>query len=407
MTDFATALNDLIRGLTDDDVQRLSVALSAAGYSYTSGKSHNFYHYPARFSPDVAQAVIETFSVPGDWVLDPFMGGGTTIIEGLSLGRRMLGVDLNALAHFVTTVRTTPLYPQDERIVRQWAAQAAVLFGGPEPTPVKRPRVHNLPIPVEVFIAGGLELIRELPLPRQRAFARCTLLRLGQWALDCRDFVAPRRRRLGKKLPSLAKEMLEGLGDFVNACRQAGLPKAEILENRLLLHRSAVGLEQNHLIRKLRPRPKLVFASPPYPSVHVLYHRWQYRGRKETAAPYWIASVPDGFYASHYTGGSRTPTGRRRYFEMITAAFRSVRAILHPDGLVVQLIGFSDAATQLPLYLAAMSEAGFQEWKVPGVDEPRLDRRVPNRKWYAKLKGDVDASSELLLFHRPRRSRSR
>lgn len=48
-----------------------------------------------------------------------------------------------------------------------------------------------------------------------------------------------------------------------------------------------------------------------------------------------------------------------------------------------------------------MSEAGFQEWTPPS--DKRLWRKVPNRKWYAKLQGAVDPSSELLLFHRPRR----
>ena|SRR2546427_4154975 len=45
--------------------------------SYTTGSTHNFYHYPARFPPAIARAIIETFSRPGDVLLDPFMGGGT------------------------------------------------------------------------------------------------------------------------------------------------------------------------------------------------------------------------------------------------------------------------------------------------------------------------------------------
>jgi adenine-specific DNA methylase len=35
-------------------------------------------------------------------VLDPFMGGGTTIIEGLRLGCKVIGVDVNPVAWFVT-----------------------------------------------------------------------------------------------------------------------------------------------------------------------------------------------------------------------------------------------------------------------------------------------------------------
>ncbi len=111
--------------------------------------------------------------------------------------------------------------------------------------------------------------------------------------------------------------------------------------------------------------------------------------------------MPDGFYASHYTGGSRTPTGERNYFSMIRAVFTSVRQIIAPDAVVIQLVGFADFKRQLPLYLSTMAEAGFDtDANAAGSG---LVRNVPNRKWYAKLQGDVDASSEVLLFHRPRR----
>src|SRR5438445_1215049 len=37
----------------------------------------------------------------GKVVLDPFMGGGTTVVEALRLGCKVIGVDLNPLACFV------------------------------------------------------------------------------------------------------------------------------------------------------------------------------------------------------------------------------------------------------------------------------------------------------------------
>lgn len=42
-------------------------------------------------------------------VLDPFMGGGTTIVEGLRLGYRAIGSDLNPLAWFTTLVEVSPV----------------------------------------------------------------------------------------------------------------------------------------------------------------------------------------------------------------------------------------------------------------------------------------------------------
>ncbi len=387
--------------LSASEVERLGEALAAARYSYCGGSTHGFYHYPARFSPDVASTVIEVFSDVDDLVLDPFMGGGTGIIEGLALGRRMIGLDLNALAHFVADVRTTPLSKNDEATVKDWALKVAKQCGAADPGIVHRPRIPNLPAAVEVFMSSALQLADLLPLLRQREFARCALLRLGQLVLDCRDFDAPRRRRLAQKLPELAQQMLDGLHEFTERCQAVEIPKNKIVAHRLLLHRNAVGLHEDPRVLSLRERPRLVFTSPPYPGVHILYHRWQYHGRRETAAPYWIARVPDGFYESYYTGGSRTPTGRDRYFSMIEGAFRSIRQVIDPDGVVVQLVGFSDVGTQLPRYLAAMDSAGFDELK--GAEQ-RLDRRVPNRKWYARLHETADASTELMLVHRPRRS---
>jgi len=328
--------------------------------------------------------------------MDPFMGGGTSVIEGLNLGRRVIGIDLNSLACFVTRVRTTPLSANDEATITDWSKRAAGLpkSGRPGPT------IRNMPKATKEFLADALVLSRDLSSGTQRSFAKCVLLRLGQWALDGREFSSLRRDRLAARLPVVADEMIEGLRQFVDFCEDFGVTKSLIKQNRRLVCRSAMGLEEDRRLVNSARRPLLVFTSPPYPGVHVLYHRWQHRGRRETSAPYWIASLRDGNCASFYTGGSRTPTGERNYFEMITQAFSSVRAYMNPKGLVVQLVGFSNCNAQLPRYLRAMEAAGFQECPLgPAAD--RLGRRVPNRKWYARVRGSEDTASEVLLFHRP------
>lgn len=63
-----------------------------------AGLTHRFYRYPARFSPSFVSSAIECFSSPGDLVLDPYMGGGTTMVEALVRGRFGVGIDLNSLA---------------------------------------------------------------------------------------------------------------------------------------------------------------------------------------------------------------------------------------------------------------------------------------------------------------------
>ncbi len=45
----------------------------------------------------------------GKVILDPFMGGGTTVVEGLRLGCKVIGVDLNPVAWFIVKCETTPV----------------------------------------------------------------------------------------------------------------------------------------------------------------------------------------------------------------------------------------------------------------------------------------------------------
>lgn len=366
-----------------------------------SGSTHRFYLYPARFHPAIAREIIGAFSRKGEWILDPFMGGGTSVIEALTLGRRALGSDINALARFVADVRTRPLSTLDQIQVRLWAKRTADRLTRQDLSWVPRTGIVNLPSEAETFFSGALELTHQM-LPRRRAFARAVLLRLGQLTLDCRDCEAPHRSELAVRLLTLVEQMISGLDDLVESCRASGVAKNAITSRRLLLHRSAVGLEEDQRIRHTIGHPRLVLTSPPYPGVHVLYHRWQYRGRRETSAPYWIANVTDGLGATHYCGGSRTPYGLNNYFQMIIRAFTSISRVMHPDGRVVQIVGFSETNSQLPAYLEAMEKAGFRDVRFSEIGDEPLQRRVANRRWYAKLKGEIDASNEVVLIHRIR-----
>src|SRR5262249_33668992 len=140
-------------------------------------------------------------------------------------------------AHFVANVRTRPLSARDQDSVRRWADVCAAELAQGEPEWLGAPGAINLPPPVETFMAGALARAVDM-LPRRRAFAQCALLRLGQWALDCRDFAAPRRKRLARRLPDLVAEMLGGLEAFVDTCAASGVSKREIGRNRMLLYRN-------------------------------------------------------------------------------------------------------------------------------------------------------------------------
>src|ERR1043166_4758179 len=94
--------------------------LAACDRNPVTGLTHRHYRYPARFSPLFARACIEAFSRPGDIVYDPYMGGGTTPLEAMVLGRRAFGSDLNSLAVFIARVKLAVLTAGAQRAVHHW-----------------------------------------------------------------------------------------------------------------------------------------------------------------------------------------------------------------------------------------------------------------------------------------------
>ena len=365
-----------------------------------SGYTHDFYKYPARFSPGFVRYFLESLTEPGDYVLDPFMGGGTTIVEAVASARNAIGSDINELAQFVARAKTTPLSQEDIGQVRAWVQDVrSTIDDATLASLYVEPPIRNLPIQAYPFFATATRLVERLGLARRRRFARCALVRVGQWALDARSN-SPTTAALCDELETRVDDMFGGLSDLVSAAGDEGIHKNKITGTRLLLSCSASDLSLTRVLGRRGIRPRLVLTSPPYPGVHVLYHRWQVAGRRETPAPYWLADVRDGHGASYYTMGSRSPLGLRNYFAGIAAAFRNLRRIVAPDTTVVQLISFSDAAIQLPRYLEAMSLSGFGETSVHGINSRQV-RVVPNRKWYNQRRTRNDASREVLLMHRP------
>jgi DNA modification methylase len=61
--------------------------------------------YRGNFAPQIPRNLILAYSKPGECVLDPMVGSGTTLIEARLLGRRALGFDVNRKAVSITNSR--------------------------------------------------------------------------------------------------------------------------------------------------------------------------------------------------------------------------------------------------------------------------------------------------------------
>ncbi len=379
---------------------------AARDSSHVSGYTHNFYKYPARFSPKFVRTVIEAFTAPGDLVVDPFMGGGTTLVEALALGRHAVGTDVSSLAVFVAQVKTTLLNDDEIEAIERWAEQLH-----------SRVNMHRLSSHFEKYAENGyyrhldnrttwrlrkgieqaLASAIRLDSPRLEAFARCVVLKAAQWALDGRKKL-PNVHKFRDSLAQSAIEMIHGARELRAAVNEDLGKQATVS----CLNRSAADAANARQIAR-QAKPKLILTSPPYPGIHVLYHRWQVDGRKETPAPFWIADRVDGSGAAYYSMGDRKALNLLGYFERIQAALNSMARLCDEDTTLVQVVAFSKPNWQLPRYLEATRLAGFREIRLPLLaheGDGRLWRLVPNRKWHADQLGETPASQEVVLFHR-------
>ncbi|MEE8396261.1 MAG: hypothetical protein V3S29_09415 [bacterium] len=73
-----------------------------SGYVLT----HRFHPYPGRFHHHLARSLLGALSPSGAGVCDPFMGGGTTLVEAMLAGLPAVGSDLNPIAVLVARERT-------------------------------------------------------------------------------------------------------------------------------------------------------------------------------------------------------------------------------------------------------------------------------------------------------------
>jgi site-specific DNA-methyltransferase (adenine-specific) len=77
------------------DITRDEFLLWTLGMWTFAGANPRRVGHPAPFPEELPRRLIKIYSYPGDLVLDPFAGSGTTLVAAKKLGRRSLGVEIN------------------------------------------------------------------------------------------------------------------------------------------------------------------------------------------------------------------------------------------------------------------------------------------------------------------------
>lgn len=71
--------------------------------------THGLHAYAAKCPPPLVKYGLQYYSRPGEVVLDPMAGSGTTLVQSRMMGRHAVGFDIDPLARLITRVKSRPL----------------------------------------------------------------------------------------------------------------------------------------------------------------------------------------------------------------------------------------------------------------------------------------------------------
>ena len=114
--------------------------------SDTKEYTHCFHTYPAMMIPQIARKLLKTYGVEDGWLLDPYCGTGTSLVEASLFGMHSVGCDINPLVRLIATAKSTPmcLSALDETLNRLNDHLFQVEFQEGKVPNAPIPDIHNL-----------------------------------------------------------------------------------------------------------------------------------------------------------------------------------------------------------------------------------------------------------------------
>ncbi len=349
---------------------------------------HPMCSYLASFPAALAHAFIARYSRPGDVVLDPFSGRGTTPLQACAEGRIGVGNDLNPFAHLLTASKVEPATGPEARTrltalrlawnaeAEGWLALAAGVEDALVPAAGSRagPSGGTEPVPAEVVLAfhrrtlGQLLFVRSwlrLDDPTDRFLAAAlTGILHGKSASYLSELMpntfsmAPRYVRTFAERTAFAspeRDVFDCLGKKLDRLYRQPLPPARGLA--LLGDARDVAPRARAALRDAgRPdRARLVVTSPPYLRV-VKYGYYN-----------WLRTWFLGFDARQIDATLDDAHHREPYLAFLRDVLTGLRPALTDDAVVVLVVG--DVATDRGRAIAGGHALAERVWEAAAEPE--------------------------------------
>ena len=389
------------------DIKTALDRLEAITWDFATAKTgyltHGLHPYPAKFIPQIPNALIQELSSVGETIGDVFCGSGTTLLEALQLKRHAVGIDANPLAALISEAKTTQLTDSDfdelmahrrecEKLLTVARALTGDLFydGQPFKSSGWRPESDVCEF---WFLPHVVEELAEL---------RCMIDRLSSVvakrlcsvtfaaiivAVSKQDSDTRYVRREKQLFPGdTVRRYLRQFDCAITAVREM----CDLLENRF----SCTVINANILDDPETEPFDLVVTSPPYPNAYSyhLYHRTRL---------IWLGYDPELFkkieIGSHrkYSSRSRTRATPDTFLTEFERIFQWLRMRLRDNRYACFVIGDSTISgiriDNTSLLVEAAQKAGFKEAK-------RIVRKIaPTRKSFNPRIGKIGTEQILIL----------
>jgi site-specific DNA-methyltransferase (adenine-specific) len=328
---------------------------------------HPMCSYLASFPAALAHAFIARYSRPGDVVLDPFSGRGTTPLQAAAEGRIGVGNDLNPFAHLLTAAKVEPAGRADAatrvtglRLAWRNEADGWLALAGRVADPSAEPGAALVPsagsrtapgdgtepVPAEVALAFHPRTLAQLLFVRTtldladrtdrflaaaltgilhgRSASYLSTLMPNTFSMApryVRDFAA----RTAFQSPE--RDVFDGLAAKLRRLQRQGLPPAPgvalLGDARDIAARARAELRA----RGLPDRARLVVTSPPYLRV-VKYGYYN-----------WLRTWFLGFDAREIDRTLDDAHHREPYLQFMRDVLADLRPVLTDDAIVVLVVG--------------------------------------------------------------------
>jgi site-specific DNA-methyltransferase (adenine-specific) len=366
----------------------MTVALTNEWQKVTKSWGHKFHamcSYMGMFPARLPHYFIHKFTRPGDVVLDPFCGRGTTPLQACVCGRVGIGVDLNPLAYVLTRAKVDPPTPP-ELEARLRLLENDLFFSDPDGEPEQiRMLFHPKTLRQLVYLKGVLDLE-----DRCDAFIAATILGVLHGAtnrnLDEASFLSISMPNTFSMAPNYVRNYIAAKGLKAPAVDVFRVLRRKF--QRMFMHRlpPTRGFAYRDSMENLKRLPnrdlrqgnvKLVVSSPPYLKV-VRYGLYNW-------IRLWFLDVDGAGLDSDLAIFRKM----KDYLAFMERALDRIYRVLAPGGVCCLVVGdVMSRKTGESVSLADEIWRTLQESESPFRLHSIVDDRLPERSKVSKIWGD-------------------